>query len=79
MRSINSGLRDGKSNQLALPEGSTSASALRADDVSMTKVTLHADEAAVSANVLKLDQCRPRRIQPVAPLHDDGTLISQLI
>src|SRR5450759_3180984 len=49
------------------------------DELSMTKITLHPDQAAFAAEVLEVDQSRGGRFEPVAPLHHHGSLVQQLV
>src|SRR5712692_10894194 len=48
------------------------------EDVSMTKITLHLEQAAVAPEVLDLDVRCTVDLQAVAPLHDHGPLAREL-
>src|SRR5229473_1594508 len=86
IRSMSSGLLAGSNSSCrTAPETSRIASALVADDVSTTKITVDPDEATVAAEVLDGDHrgvradCPIHPIYPVAPLDDHGSRIQQLI
>src|SRR6266404_3959196 len=62
-----------------LPAASTTATAQRVADVSMTKITNRPDEAAVAAQLLDLDEPRAVDFDALAPLHDNGSLLRELL
>jgi hypothetical protein len=45
----------------------------------MIKIILRPDQAAVAAKVLDLDDRCAVHLQPVAPLHDHGALVGELV
>ena len=50
-----------------------------ADEVSMTKITLRPDQAAVAAEVLDLDQRGARHLQTIAPFDDERAILGELL
>ena len=48
------------------------------DEVSMTKITSGPDHAAVTAEVLEVDQRGPVDLEPVAPLDHDRAILREL-
>src|SRR5579864_94482 len=55
------------------------AIAALADDVSMTKIMLGPDQAAVTAEVLDLDHGRAVDLEAVTPLHHHRSAVGQLV
>src|SRR5258707_14388032 len=74
---MKAGSRDGMNSSDQVPS-SIVATAATADDVSMTKITVHPDQAAIAAEVLDLDQGRAWHLQAVTPLDDDCALAGQV-
>src|SRR5579864_9576908 len=56
-----------------------SATADTADEVSMTKIMLGPDQAAVAAQVLDLDRRSVLDFEAISPLDHDGALLGQLV
>src|SRR5258706_5690084 len=85
---MSSGSRDGM-NPCVDPPPSIVAIAAMVDDVSMTKITLRPDQATIAAKVLNFNQtgagqagagqCGARRLEAVAPLDHDRSLVQQLL
>src|SRR6266566_3036535 len=76
---MNAGSRADIDDSVILPFSSIVPARAMVDEVSMTKITLRPDHAAVAAQVLEHDQSRGGRIQPFAPFHDHCSLINQLV
>src|SRR6202165_1135944 len=80
MRSMSSGLLAGRNSSCrTVPEASRIARALTADEVSMTKITVGPDEAAVAAQMLYRDHRGVDACHSIAPLDDHGSRIEQLV
>src|SRR5256885_17033912 len=76
---MNAGSRADIDDSVIIPSSSIVPTWPMVDEVSMTKITLRPDHAALAAHVLQLDHGGVWSIQPVAPFHDHRSLIEQLV
>src|ERR1700681_1175536 len=76
---MNAGSRDGLEISDINPFSSIVPATAMVDEVSMTKITLRPDQAAVATEMLYFDQGRGAHLQTVAPFDDNRALLGQLL